>query len=200
MAYQRLDLIRSTLQQTRDGFATALGDDQFIQSIHGAADLMVTALKTGENKIMLCGNGGSAADSQHIAAELISKMNRDRNPLPAIALTTDTSILTAIGNDYGYDQLFARQVKGIGKAGDVLIAISTSGRSPNIIKALQEARNQGIRTIGLTGYLHNDMLSLSDVAIQVPDARVPYIQQVHIAVGHILCDIIEHELFGSADP
>jgi D-sedoheptulose 7-phosphate isomerase len=163
------------------------------QIIAGAADVMTKALRAGK-KIIFCGNGGSAADSQHLAAELVGRYLKDRAPLPAIALTVDTSALTAIANDYSFDVVFARQLLAIGKLGDVLVAVSTSGNSANVIAALKVAKDLKIKTIGLTGADGGQMRSLCDVCIRVPARATNRIQEMHIAVGHALCGAIEHRL------
>ena len=147
------------------------------------------------NKVLLAGNGGSAADSQHIAGELVSRFMFDRPGLPAIALTTDTSIITAIGNDYGYESLFSRQIQALGKSGDIFIAYSTSGKSPNILNALVEAK-VGIKSIGLTGNKKAEMNNLCDIVLEVPSADTPKIQEGHLVIGHIICGIIENNIFG----
>lgn len=163
--------------------------------VAAAAGLMIEALRGG-GKVMFCGNGGSAADSQHFAAELMGRFLVDRPPLPAVALTVDTSALTAIGNDYSYDDVFSRQLRGIGRAGDVLVGISTSGNSRNVVAALQAARELGIRTIGLTGAGGGAMAPLCDVALCVPSAKTPRIQEMHLAVGHMLCQLVEEAFVG----
>ena len=145
---------------------------------------------------MIAGNGGSAADAQHIAAELVSRFYFDRPGLPSIALTTDSSMLTAIGNDYGYDQLFARQVQANGVAGDVFIGISTSGSSRNVVNALKVSKEMGLVTVGLTGETGGEMKALCDYCICVPSRETPRIQEVHILIGHILCAIVEEAMFG----
>ena len=187
---------RSYLKESLDALATASGDPAFLRTLGTIADEMAKALAAGR-KVLLCGNGGSAADAQHIAGELLSRFESDRAPLPAIALTTDTSVLTAIGNDYGYDQVFERQVKGLGGKGDVLVAISTSGRSPNILRALDAARSKGVVTIGLTGRKGGEMKSLCDVLLAAPSDRTPVIQQIHITVAHIVCGLVERRLGGA---
>lgn len=158
------------------------------------ADICVKSLRTG-NKIMICGNGGSAADAQHLAAELIGKLNFDRPPLAALALTTDTSILTAIGNDYGFEFIFSRQIEALGKPNDVLIAISTSGNSKNIIKAIEIAKGMGIITIGLTGKTGGAMVGLCDAIYQAPIENTQEIQECHIRLGHQFCSMIEERIF-----
>ncbi len=152
-------------------------------------------LYRGDKKTILAGNGGSAADAQHIAAELVGRYGFDRPSIPSLALTTDTSNLTAIGNDYGYDQVFSRQLEGMGQKGDIFIGISTSGNSINIIKAFESAKLKGITTIALTGRDGGEMAKLADVALVVPSDSTPRIQESHILIGHILCDIIEKEIF-----
>jgi len=163
--------------------------------VASAAELVTKAL-SGGSKVLLCGNGGSAADAQHIAAELAGRLKRDRKGLPALALTVNASVLTALSNDYGYDMVFARQVEAIGVAGDVLVAISTSGASPNIVKALEEAKSRGLVTIGLMGPGDAPMEALCDVAIRAPGSDPQRIQEVHIAVGHAICEVAELQLFG----
>ena len=174
----------------------ASADGEFLATLGRVADEMAKALGR-ERKILLCGNGGSAADAQHIAGELLSRFEKDRAPWPAIALTTDSSVLTAIGNDYGYEQVFERQVRGLGQAGDVLIAISTSGRSPNIIRALDAAREKGVVTIGFTGAAGNEMAARCDVLLRAPSDKTPVIQQIHITAAHIVCGLVERRLSGA---
>jgi D-sedoheptulose 7-phosphate isomerase len=188
-------LIRESIEATRSLLDLALADKPMLAAIEAAGAACVEALK-GHRKILLAGNGGSAADAQHIAAELVSRLNYDRPGLSAIALTTDTSALTAIGNDYGFDRVFARQVEALGQAGDVLIALSTSGNSPNVLAALEAARKRGLKTVGLTGKTGGTMAPLCDIAIKVPSGRTPNIQECHILFGHIICQIIEDTLFG----
>jgi D-sedoheptulose 7-phosphate isomerase len=154
----------------------------------------------GGHKILLFGNGGSAADSQHIAAEFVGRFHRDRRPLPAIALTTDTSALTAIANDFGYDDVFARQVRALGAAGDVAIAISTSGRSPNVLRAVEACRELGIGTVGLTGGDGGALAGMVDLNLQVSASRESArIQETHILVGHVICEMVDRRLFGAPE-
>jgi len=160
-----------------------------------AAQLIAECLKDG-GKVLLFGNGGSAADAQHLAAELVGRFVLERSPLPGIALTTDSSILTAVGNDYGFDQVFVRQVLALGCPKDVAIGISTSGNSPNVIKAVQAAAERGLRTIGLAGRDGGALAKGVEVAITVPSTNTARIQECHIAVGHVLCELVENELFG----
>jgi D-sedoheptulose 7-phosphate isomerase len=162
-------------------------------AVDKAAGLLGSTLGAG-NKIMLCGNGGSAADSQHIAAELVGRFVNDRRALAAVALTTDTSALTSIGNDYGFDDVFARQVAGLGRAGDCLVAISTSGNSRNVVRAVQTARAASIRTIGLLGRDGGALLGLCEVPIVVTSASTARIQEAHIFIGHALCAMVEEAL------
>jgi D-sedoheptulose 7-phosphate isomerase len=146
---------------------------------------------TRGNQLLLCGNGGSAADCQHIAAELTGRFERERRAYPAIALTTDTSALTAIGNDYGFDRVFARQVQALGRAGDVLLAISTSGNSPAILNAARAARERGAHVVGLSGASGGALAALCDVCLRVPSTRTARIQEMHILIGHALCECID---------
>jgi D-sedoheptulose 7-phosphate isomerase len=164
--------------------------EQYVDQVATAAEVIVAALKV-DRKILFCGNGGSAADAQHLAAELMGRYLRDRRPLPALSLTVDTSALTAIANDYGYDEVFARQLRGIGRKGDVLVGISTSGNSANVIKAFNAAKEIGIRTIGFTGESGGQLAGLSDVSIAVPSIKTNEIQEMHIAIGHLICGLVE---------
>ena len=168
---------------------------ELLKLIKEVSIITTEAYKRG-NKTLIAGNGGSAADAQHIAGEFVSKFYFDRPGLPSIALTTDTSILTAIGNDYGYEKLFARQIQANGKRGDIFIGISTSGNSKNIIEALKECKNKDIITIGLTGSSGGRMKELCDYCICVPSDETPRIQESHILIGHIICSVVEEEIFG----
>ena len=159
-----------------------------------AIKVIVAAFKAG-NKVLLFGNGGSAADAQHIAAEFVNRFLIERPPLPAIALTTDTSILTSISNDYGYADCFAKQVKALGKEGDVAVGISTSGAAANVIKAMKVAREMGLKTVGLAGGDGGQLAKLADIALIVEAQSVPRIQEVHITIGHVLCDMVDRMLF-----
>lgn len=164
--------------------------------IEQIANIWIEALKNG-NKVIFCGNGGSAADSQHLSAELMGRYKFDRNPLPSMSLTVDTSALTAIGNDYGYEKVFSRQLKGIGNAGDVLVGISTSGNSKNIIDAFKIAKEKGIKTIAFTGDLGGEMKEMADICLNVPSNTTNNIQEMHIACGHLICGIVETYFFGN---
>ncbi len=170
-----------------------LKDKSALRALSGAARRIVESLRAG-GKVMLFGNGGSAADAQHIAAELVGRYGRERAALAAIALTVNTSALTALGNDYGFDAVFARQVDALGRKGDVAIALSTSGNSPNVLRGVRRARAQGIVTVGLTGKDGGKLKSLVEYCICAPSTQTPRIQETHILLGHILCEIVEREL------
>ena len=190
------DWFESHLSEHNDLFAQM---SAIAPSVRRAGDLIASTLKAGR-KLMLCGNGGSAADSQHIAAEMTGRFIKDRRPLAAMALTTDTSALTCIGNDYSFDDVFSRQVVGLGLTGDCLIGISTSGMSRNVIKAVESAREIGITTIGLLGRDGGVMKDLCDLSIIVPSRTTARIQEAHIFVGHILCGRVEDLLgYGVSD-
>lgn len=166
--------------------------------ISRAVELLVAALRNG-NKILSCGNGGSAADAQHFSAELVCRFERERPELAAIALTTDTSALTAIGNDYDFDEIFAKQVRGLGQSGDVLLAISTSGNSSNVVRAIEAAHNKGLRVIALTGRDGGSIAGLltdNDIEVRVPSNSTARIQEVHLLTIHCLCHQIDDQLFG----
>jgi len=171
-----------------------LEDGALMRLVRDTGHLLIDAYEAG-NKLLIAGNGGSAADAQHIAAEFVSRFNFDRPGLPAMALTTDTSILTAIGNDYGYEKLFRRQIEANGVSGDVFLGISTSGNSPNLLEALEAARVKGIMTIGLTGQTGGKMRDLCDHCLCVPSNDTPRIQEAHILIGHTLCAMVELAMF-----
>jgi len=164
------------------------------ETIQWIADSMVNSLRAG-GKILIAGNGGSAADSQHFAAELVNRFLMERRPLPAVALTTDTSVLTSISNDYSFEQIFSRQVEALGREDDVLLALSTSGTSPNILKALERANAQAMVTIGMTGADCERMAPLCDIYVSVPETRTPRVQEVHNLILHIICEIVEIQIF-----
>lgn len=193
------NVIEAQIRESIETKRRILEDSSARECIARAATLMIDAYKAGR-KTLLAGNGGSAADAQHIAGEFVSRFYFDRPGLPSVALTTDTSILTAIGNDYGYEKVFSRQVQANGAPGDVFVGISTSGNSPNIVAALEECRRMGIRTIGFTGAGGGKMASLCDVCIRVPSMETPRIQESHILVGHILCCLVEEAMFGHLKP
>lgn len=170
-------------------------DSTLVASIAEVVDRCIRTLQSG-GKILLAGNGGSAADSQHIAAEFVGRFKLEREALPAIALTTDTSLLTAVGNDYGFEMIFARQVSGLARAGDLFIGISTSGNSPNVLRALEVCRELGVSTVGLTGAGGGKMAALADVLLPVPSIETPRIQESHIMIGHLICDLVDTQMFG----
>ncbi len=186
--------ISAQISEAQRVMSAMLADDALLATVEAAASACISCMRSG-GKILLAGNGGSAADAQHMAGEFVSKFAFDRPGLPAIALTTDTSILTAIGNDYGYESLFARQVQAHGNKGDVLIAYSTSGKSPNILRALEEARGRGLTCVGLTGNRSGPMRALCEFLLEVPSGDTPKIQEGHLVLGHILCGMVENALF-----
>jgi D-sedoheptulose 7-phosphate isomerase len=169
--------------------------DSNAENVVLAAELLVTSIKAG-GKVLIFGNGGSAADAQHIAAELVNRLNYDRPPIAAIALTTDTSVLTSVGNDSAFEDLFARQVRALGRNGDVAIAISTSGNSPNVLRAVDAARELGIKTIALAGRDGGKLGAASDLALVVESSATQRIQETHITIAHILCELVEDALYG----
>jgi D-sedoheptulose 7-phosphate isomerase len=183
-------MIKETIQITTDNLNALMRDENCLQLIMKAVEMISDSMKCG-NKLMICGNGGSAADAQHIAGEFVGRFNKDREPLSAIALTTDTSVLTSISNDYSYDNVFSRQVKAIGKNGDVLLGISTSGRSKNILEAFKIARKLSIKTILLTGNIERDISPYSDIAIKTPSSNTPRIQEMHLLIEHIIAESVE---------
>ncbi len=184
----KLDAIRKQLLESAE-IKRRIADTQ-ADTILRLAEALIRTLESG-GKVLFCGNGGSAADSQHLAAELLGRYKRNRKGLPALALSTDTSVLTSVGNDFGFETVFSRQVEAIGKAGDLLIGISTSGKSPNVMQALKKARDMGLATAAFLGNAGTAMDKLADIAIHVPSTETARIQEGHIAVGHIVCDIVE---------
>lgn len=191
-----MNYIKQEIQKTQDTLARIQQDAALLDNVQKIAQKCIAAIRAN-GKILFAGNGGSAADSQHLAAELVSRLCYDRPGMAGIALTTDTSALTAIGNDYSYENLFSRQVEAIGQKGDVLIAISTSGKSPNILKALTTARAKGITTIGFTGQSAPMMAERCDLVLNVPSTETPKIQEGHILLGHIICALMEEEIYGA---
>ena len=163
------------------------------QDINDVANTCIEAIKQG-NKIIFCGNGGSASDSQHLASELIGKYKKVRKSISAIALTTNSSVLTAIANDFGYNTVFERQIEGLGRAGDILFGLSTSGNSENVVLAIKKAKEMGLKTIIMTGDVEKDFFAEADFVIKTPSKITNNIQEMHIAIGHLICDIIEKEL------
>ena len=184
---QNLDLALATLEGVRSS-------ESLREQLEKAARLCLDALERG-NKILLAGNGGSAADCQHIAAEMVGRFAFNRPGLPAVALTTDSSILTALGNDYGYERIFARQVEALGRTRDVLAVYSTSGSSPNILAALEQAGRQGLVRIGFTGNRGGPMNALCEALLEIPSDLTPRIQEGHLLLGHLLCGLVENALF-----
>lgn len=186
--------VDAELEKSRRLIDAIAGDATLREQILDVVARCVTALKRG-NKILFAGNGGSAADAQHWAAELVSRFNYDRPGLPGIALTTDTSALTAIGNDYGYERVFARQIEALGRKGDLLFALSTSGNSKNILLAIETARSMGIDVVGFTGRSGGVMADRCTVCLQMPSDETPKIQEGHELLGHLICGLIEREMF-----
>lgn len=195
---QSMRVKNTIIQQIKDSISVKeliLNDFQLLNLIESSAEIVTKAYQNGF-KTLLAGNGGSAADAQHIAGEFVSRFYFDRPGIPSIALTTDTSIITAIGNDYGFDKLFERQVQAQGQKGDVFIGITTSGNSENIIRALAACHDKEIKTIVLTGKTGGKVSDLCDICIKVPSVETPRIQEAHILIGHIICCIVEDNLFG----
>ena len=189
------ELIKSRLQESARVKEEILDNIETVKIIAKIAEVIIQAYRKGK-KVILFGNGGSAADAQHIAAELVGKYYLERAPLPAIALTVNTSSLTAIGNDYSFAQVFAKQLEALGEAGDVAIGISTSGNSENVLEALRVAKTKGLITIGFTGEEGGKLKDVVDYCLHIPSNDTPRIQEGHITVGHIICEIVERELFG----
>ncbi|WP_415397692.1 D-sedoheptulose 7-phosphate isomerase [Sulfurimonas sp. CS5] len=187
--------IKNQIKKSYETKQAIYQNEKLLNEISEVCKLCVE-LYRGPNKTILAGNGGSAADAQHIAAELVGRYGFDRPSIPSLALTTDTSNLTAIGNDYGYDKVFSRQLEGMGQEGDIFIGISTSGNSVNIINAFKVAKEKGITTVALVGRDGGEMAKLADYSLIVPSDSTPRIQESHILIGHIICDIIEKEIFG----
>ncbi|MGE3986854.1 D-sedoheptulose 7-phosphate isomerase [Pseudorhodoplanes sp.] len=189
------DLLDRHLSASVQVLQAAAASNSFRISLRQVAEVMTESLKNG-GKIMFAGNGGSAADAQHIAGEFVSRLNFDRAPLAALALTVDTSVLTAIGNDYGYEHVFERQVRGLGRPGDVFVGISTSGRSPNILRAIDTARELGLRSVGFGGEGQSGLSERCELMIAAPSRQTPLIQQIHIVAAHVICGLVEEALFG----
>ena len=179
-------------QRSLNALEQAIRDPALIAAVQAAAETIGRALRAGK-KLLIIGNGGSAADAQHIAAELLSRFALNRAPLPAIALTTDTSVLTAIGNDFGYAAVFERQVRALAQDGDVLLALSTSGRSENVLAALRTAREMGVHTIGFTGSHGHDLAPLCDLCLRAPSEETAVVQQIHMVAAHALCGMVERD-------
>ncbi len=192
MTTERIQQIARESIETKKAFF-----DSHAETVARAAELVISSIKTG-GKVLIFGNGGSAADAQHIAAELVNRLNYDRPPIAAIALTTDTSILTSVGNDSSFDDLFERQLRALGRRGDVALAISTSGNSPNVLRAVAAARELGIKTVGLAGRDGGKLADAVDLALVVGARSTQRIQETHITIGHILCELIEDALYGES--
>jgi D-sedoheptulose 7-phosphate isomerase len=192
-----MDHIKHIIAESMDVKAKILADDAFVRTIDEVAAHLTQAFHKG-NHVYFCGNGGSAADAQHLAAEFSGRFYLDRDALPAEALHCNTSYLTAVANDYSYDMIFARLIQGIGKKGDVLIGLSTSGNSANILKAFGVAREKEMTTIGFTGLSGGQLKDRSDYLFNVPSVNTPRIQEAHIMIGHIICELVEKAYFGSA--
>ena len=189
------DMVAVHFRRSCEALDRAAEDPRLRDVIYAIADTVTRAFRNG-GKLMIAGNGGSAADAQHIAGEFLSRLNFDRHPLPAMALTCDSSVMTAIANDYGFDQAFERQVRGLGRPGDVFIAISTSGRSTNVLVALKAAREIGVTTVGFSGDGERVMAAHCDHFLAAPSAETPLIQQIHIVAAHAICGLVERNLFG----
>jgi len=189
-----MEQIKNIIQASIDVKKQILDNDQLVSAIDKVVDVIVTAFQNGKH-VYFCGNGGSAADAQHLAAEFSGRFYTDRKALPAEALHCNTSYLTAVANDYGYDLVYSRMIEGIGREGDILVGLSTSGNSSNIVKAFETARDKKIITIGLTGITGGTMKAFSDHLINIPSADTPRIQEAHIMVGHIICQLTEQRLF-----
>ncbi len=189
-------LIKEELQKSRELIIAIQANDALLKTADAIARRCVDALKKG-GKILFAGNGGSAADSQHLAAELVCRLSYNRPAMAALALTTDTSALTAISNDYSFEYLFARQVEAIGQSGDVLIGISTSGKSPNILRALETARAKGLVTVGFSGQSAPLLAERCELVLNIPSQETPKIQEGHILFGHIICAVVEEILYGA---
>ncbi len=189
-----MDFIGAYLDETLLATQAFCNDARHRQVLADMADAVVGALRS-RGKLLICGNGGSAGDAQHIAGEFVSRLMYDRGPLAAVALTTDTSVLTATGNDYGFERVFERQVLALGQPGDVLLGISTSGTSANVLRAFAAGKERQLRCIGFTGSQDGPMSEACDLLLQAPSARTPVIQQLHIAAAHILCALVERAMF-----
>jgi len=185
-----LVVIREYLSESSSALLESLENSELEKKLVSASRTCVASINSG-GKIMFCGNGGSAADSQHLAAELVSRFEKERTPISAVSLTVDTSIITAISNDYSFEKVFSRQVEAIGKTGDVLFCISTSGKSRNVINAAISARELGIRVISLTGHSGGELVEIADIPIMATSSRTGIIQQLHITYGHIICSLME---------
>ncbi len=188
--------IKSIIARSIDVKSAILADETLIQLIEQSAKLIIDSFQKG-NRLYFCGNGGSAADAQHLAAEFTGRFYQDRAPLPAEALHVNTSFLTAVANDYSYDQIYERMIKAQGRAGDVLVGISTSGNSKNVVLAQIEAQKRGMKTIAMTGSGGGEMRNSANILLNMPSTDTPRIQEGHILVGHIICELVEEGIFGT---
>jgi len=196
MTALRIDSVARHFSRSGQVLEAASADRVLVAVAAEIAALITRTFRNG-GKLLIAGNGGSAADAQHIAAEFVCRFKMERSPLAAIALTTDTSVLTAAGNDYGFEQVFARQIVGLGRPGDCFLALSTSGRSPNVLIALKAAREHGIATVGLTGENGDTMRPICDLLLSAPSSETDLVQQIHMVVAHAVCGIVERELFAA---
>lgn len=194
-----MDYVRTEVAKTIEVMQSMLADEALIATVERVGRVCARAIADGR-KVMFCGNGGSAGDSQHLAAELVGKLVFNRPAMAGLALTVDTSALTAIGNDFGYEHVFARQIEGLGRPGDVLVGISTSGNSKNVVAAMERARANGIVTVAMTGSKRCAMSEIADHWIAIPHAETQKIQEGHIVLGHIFCALVESEIHGSRRP
>ena len=193
-----MDTIKKIIQASIDVKKQILADNSLLKTVQDSVDVLVKAFQSG-NKVLFCGNGGSAADAQHLAAEFSGRFYTDRDALPAEALHCNTSYITAVGNDYGYDVIYSRMIKGIGNKGDVLVGLSTSGNSSNIIKAFEMAKEKGMVTIGFTGSTGGKLKKHCDYLLNVPSDDTPRIQESHITLGHIVCQLVEEIYFAKTN-
>ena len=193
-----MNYIKKHILEQNELTAKIAADEQFLENIGQVIKIIADAYKSG-NKVMFCGNGGSAADAQHLAAELSGKFYLDREPLAAEALHVNSSYITAVANDYSFDKIYSRYVSGVGKIGDVLIGLSTSGNSENIIQAFKAARKNKLITVGFTGETGGKLKEFADYLINIPSGNVPRIQEMHLLIGHIICEKVEKELFGNRE-
>jgi D-sedoheptulose 7-phosphate isomerase len=190
-----MDHIKKVISESIEVKTAILHDEVFLKNIQDVVAHITAAFRNG-NHVYFCGNGGSASDAQHLAAEFSGRFYKDRDALPAEALHCNTSYLTAVANDYSFDVIYARLINGIGKKGDVLIGLSTSGNSANIVKAFEVAKEKGLTTIGFTGYTGGQMKAISDFLFNVPSTNTPRIQESHILIGHLVCELVEESYFG----
>jgi D-sedoheptulose 7-phosphate isomerase len=188
------DFIAGYLAESVGALAAFQTEQHFHRTMAAMADAIVASLRAG-GKLLIAGNGGSASDAQHIAGEFISRLMYDRAPLAAVALTTDTSVITATGNDYGYEMIFERQVLGLGQKGDVFLGISTSGKSPNVLRAFDAAKSRGLISLGFTGANSGPMRKKTDLLLEAPSSKTAIIQQIHIVAAHIVCALVERAMF-----